>query len=126
MRLIAGEREGIYDVVEVDPDGGRFRTVFQPTGHVVFVYGREVKDFRSLDYDAIAMLNVSATQQIKKEKDAEVGALQQENRALRARLEILETRDKLRDERLSKLEHALDALAAARAPQPPGRTVSLK
>lgn len=36
----------------------------------MFVYGRQVEDFRTVDYDAIAMLNVSATQQIKKELDA--------------------------------------------------------
>ena len=31
---------------------------------MVFVYGREVKDFRNVDYEAIAMLNVSATQEL--------------------------------------------------------------
>ena len=36
----------------------------------MFVYGRQVEDLRTVDYDAIAMLNVSATQQIKKELDA--------------------------------------------------------
>ncbi len=36
------------------------------TGNV-FVYGREVNDFRSVDYEAISMLNVSATQQLVKE-----------------------------------------------------------
>ena len=30
----------------------------------VFVYGREVDDFHSVDYEAISMLNVSATQQL--------------------------------------------------------------
>jgi len=49
------------------------------------VYGREVKDFRSVDYDAIAMLNVSATQQLAKqlkEKDAKIAALDASNAAL--------------------------------------------
>ncbi len=57
----------------------------------LFVYGHEVNDFRTVDYDAIAMLNVSATQQVKREKDAEVNALQAEHTSLRARLERLES-----------------------------------
>lgn len=32
----------------------------------IFVYGREVDDFRAVDYDAISMLNVSATQELAK------------------------------------------------------------
>ena len=44
----------------------------------VFVYGREVNDFRTVDYDAISMLNVSATQaqqKIIKAQAAEIEAL---------------------------------------------------
>ena len=62
-----------------------------------------------MDYEAIAMLNVSATQQIKKEKDAEVKALQEENAALRARLDAQEKRlaaleagDQAREPRVAK------------------------
>ena len=32
----------------------------------VFVYGKEVNDFHVVDYDAVAMLNVSATQELHK------------------------------------------------------------
>jgi hypothetical protein len=49
-----------------------------------------------VDYNAIAMLNVSATQQLKKNQDAEVKALRDENSALKNRLETLEAQDKLR------------------------------
>jgi hypothetical protein len=62
VRLISGKNEGIYEVLEVAP--GKFRTDFSADGETVFVYGREVKDFRSVDYIAIAMLNVSATQEL--------------------------------------------------------------
>ncbi|HSR38339.1 MAG TPA: tail fiber domain-containing protein, partial [Phnomibacter sp.] len=34
------------------------------TGDKIFVYGTEVNDFNVVDYDAIAMLNVSATQEL--------------------------------------------------------------
>ena len=49
----------------------------------VFVYGREVSDFRTVDYEAIAMLNVSATQELFKL----ISALQNENEQLQTKLE---------------------------------------
>jgi hypothetical protein len=91
LKLItANGEEGIHEVLEVAQD--RFRIDFKPTGNKIFVYGREVKDFLTVDYEAISMLNVSATQQIKKEKDEEVKALQEENAALRGQLAEQEKR----------------------------------
>ena len=77
VRLISDKEQGIHEVLEVK--AGRFLTPFKPAGDQVFVYGREVNDFRSVDYDAIAMLNVSATQELArqlKEKDAKIAALE--------------------------------------------------
>ena len=107
VRLI-GEKgdEGICEVLEVRE--GAFRTAFQSATEKVFVYGREVKDFRTVDYGAITMLNVSATQQIKKEKDAEIAALKAANRALAQKVEALQARDQARETRLTRLENALD------------------
>jgi len=91
LKLITQQgEEGIYEVLEVAQD--RFRIDFKPVGNKIFVYGREVKDFLTVDYEAISMLNVSATQQIKKEKDEEVKALQEENTALRSQLAEQEKR----------------------------------
>ncbi|MBV8276764.1 MAG: tail fiber domain-containing protein, partial [Verrucomicrobia bacterium] len=45
------------------------------TGTKVFVYGHEVNDLRTLDYEAISMLNVSATQELAKR----VETLEQQN-----------------------------------------------
>lgn len=94
VRIISGkESSQIYEVLEVKKDA--FRVDFKPEsgklgskieGDQIFVFGREVKDFRTVDYEAISMLNVSATQQIKKEKDAEVKALKDENEMLKATL----------------------------------------
>jgi len=112
--------------LEVAPD--KFRVDFKSESEKVFVFGREVNDFRTLDYDAIAMLNVSATQQLKKEKDAEVKALQDQNAALRSqlaaqvkRLAELEAKDKSRDEKLAAIEMRLLS-----ADKPATRTASLK
>ena len=53
-------------------------------------------DFRTVDYDAIAMLNVSATQELVRKVDALQNKLDQtmaEKEALQKRLAALETRD---------------------------------
>jgi hypothetical protein len=104
VRLIAQEADGIFEVLEVSKD--RFRTQLKPEGGEVFVFGREVNDFRTVDYDAIAMLNVSATQQIKREKDSEIQTLRDENAALRRELAAkdasLETRLIALERRMSK------------------------
>jgi hypothetical protein len=114
VKLVTDSEASVYDVVEVEQT--RFRTTLQPGGEKVFVYGREVKDFRVIDYDAIAMLNVSATQEIKREKDAEVAALRTANAALAAtnaalerRLAEVETKDRVRDAKLSAIEKLLQS-----------------
>jgi hypothetical protein len=59
----------------------------------VFVYGRQVEDLRSVEYDALGMLNLSATQEIDRrvtrleELLEEVEALRAENTQLRQRFE---------------------------------------
>ncbi len=65
-----------------------------------FVYGKWVDDYRMVDYDAIAMLNVSATQELAKE----VGALQQRIAELQAENTALKSAF---EQRLQKLEASL-------------------
>jgi hypothetical protein len=57
-----------------------------PNGSV-FVFGKEVDDFHSIDYDAITMLNTSATQAVVKQ----LNGLETKHAALKARFEALET-----------------------------------
>lgn len=101
VKVISEKNEEIVaEVLEVS--AGRFRPERLPEGKKVFVYGREVNDFRSVDYEAIAMLNVSATQEIKREKDAEIAALKK-------RVAELEARDRVRDAKLASIEKLLNA-----------------
>lgn len=61
----------------------------------VFVYGRQVDDVRSVDYDAIAMLNVSATQELHRRMvtaQNEAAAKEKRVAELERRLEALEMR----------------------------------
>ena len=125
VRLIAEKGgEKIEEVLEIAP--GKFRTAFPSTGEKVFVYGRQVNDFRTVDYDAIAMLNVSATQELARKLEAEnatVLALQKETAVLKAALEAqrndfeqqLASRaagDKARDEQIAIMAKLLETRTA--------------
>ena len=85
VRLIGPDSDGVYEVLDAAPD--RFRTAFAGRGDQVFVYGREVTDFRMVDYEAIAMLNVSATQELHRrieEQASDLARLRQQLSALEA------------------------------------------
>lgn len=101
VRLITQQGQRADHVV-LEIKNGKFRTDFSGDSGQVFVYGREVKDFRSVDYEAIAMLNVSATQELARKvaaRDAEIAQLT-------AKLAALEVRDQNREARLARLESA--------------------
>jgi hypothetical protein len=55
-------------------------TTKETLGDKVFVYGKQWLDMKSVDYDAIAMLNVSDTQELAKK----IEALEAENAKLKA------------------------------------------
>jgi len=73
-----------------------FIVEFDHKPEAFFVYGQEVDDFHTVDYDAISMLNVSATQELAKQ----VETLQEENKQLKKQLESM----KSLEARLSDLE----------------------
>lgn len=71
------------------PDPNRLVIADDPAlGSEVFVYGSQVPDFRSVDYEALTTLNVSATQELHRELDQ----LKTENTELKDRLRRLEER----------------------------------
>jgi hypothetical protein len=94
VRLIYPGGEGLHEVLETR--GGAFLVGLDANVTEVFVFGREVPDVRSVDYDAIAMLNVSATQELHRrvialesaaaEKDAEISRLDERLRLIEQRL----------------------------------------
>jgi len=105
VKLIGTKEEGVFEVLE--SKDGKIRTGFKPEDGKVFVYGREVNDFRTVDYEAIAMLNVSATQQLKREKDAEIKVRDEKIAALESKLADMATKEKEQEARLARLEQAL-------------------
>jgi hypothetical protein len=98
VKLIGKTDQSVHEVLEIR-DGA-----FRPDGKVndeeVFVYGREVSDFRTVDYDAIAMLNVSATQELARQ----LKTVQDENAALRRELAA---KDESFEDRLIALERRM-------------------
>ena len=114
VKLVGKTGQSMHEVLAVRD--GAFRPDGKMDAEQVFVYGREAKDFRVVDYDAIAMLNVSATQQVKREKDAEIQTLRDENAALRRELAA---KDASLETRLIALERRMSAEGAT-------ETVSLK
>lgn len=111
VRVIGMDEQTESTVAEVK-DGG-FRLADLPAGDEVFVYGREVSDFRTVDYEAIAMLNVSATQELARRNLA----LEQRVRELEGRIEAVGAKSAAAlSARIEKLEALLSAVRVAEAP----------
>ena len=53
----------VVKVLEIKEDGIKVDSNFEGE---VFVYGKEVNDYKTVDYDALSMLNISATQELYK------------------------------------------------------------
>ena len=99
IRIVTEGREyEIFEVLEVKKD--KFRASFKAVhkdmhgketeAKDVLVYGREVDDFHMMDYNALTTLNISATQQIKRDSDTAEEALRKENELLRTKVAEME------------------------------------
>jgi hypothetical protein len=76
----------------------------------IFVYGKEISDFRTVDYDRIFTMNVSATQELARQLDAlkaENALLKSDNAALKSANHQLEASVDKIDARLRSLENKL-------------------
>ena len=102
VKIITENSNEIYNVIEAELT--RFKVAFENSefnDQKVFVYGREVHDFHTVDYGAIAMLNVSATQELANrvggqqriiEKQQEIiQTLKAENADMKSKMERVET-----------------------------------
>ncbi|MEZ4849528.1 MAG: tail fiber domain-containing protein [Bacteroidia bacterium] len=103
VKIITEEKAEVYHVVEVEQN--RFKVAMESPSLLsgqVFVYGREVDDFHTVDYEALSMLNVSATQELVRQlggqqriieqQQAEIDSQKSEIEALRAKVSNFETR----------------------------------
>jgi len=70
----------------------------------IFVYGKQVKDFHTVDYDRIFTLNVSATQELARKVELlekENAALKTENSSMKASVEKFDARLRVLESKLS-------------------------
>ena len=108
VRLVGNDWEVKSEVTEVREQG--FTVKDEVKDGEVFVYGRQVRDLRSIDYEAISMLNVSATQELARQikaQAAENGQLRAENAELRKQLAAMKADAAAADERLARIESLL-------------------
>ena len=88
VKIISEKSAEVYEVIEVESDRFKVSTSEPDAWAKVFVYGREVDDFHTVDYEAISMLNVSATQELKRMIDQQKTQIESQ----KTKIEILETR----------------------------------
>ena len=117
VKLISKESNAIYEVQAVRE--GAFQVDLADSDEV-FVYGREVDDFHTVDYEAIAMLNISATQAQQRiiaaqqselaVLKAQVAAQQSEITALKSENNKLASQNRAFENRFAQIEQALQEL----------------
>ena len=97
VKLIFESNDELVEVTEVNNNA--FKVATDKQGKV-FVYGKEVNDFHTVDYEALAMLNISATQELLKRLED----LENQNSNLRANNEAFKKDQAEIKNRLDKLE----------------------
>jgi len=111
VKLITDGGQEIHEVLEAGLE--RFRVALEHDGNV-FVYGREVDDFHAVDYEAIAMLNVSATQELHRRLQTQQEEIASQRREI---VSLRNGRDSLRAE-MDELRRTVATLAAKSANPP--------
>ncbi|NOT38306.1 MAG: tail fiber domain-containing protein [Saprospiraceae bacterium] len=106
LKCFEGRNYREIEVIEVK-DEYTFTVKAETDPKEVFVYGKYVDDFRAVDYDAIAMLNVSATQELIRKVEALEAAnalLNKSNDSLLKENKMLKDATSSIEARLQKLE----------------------
>ena len=122
VRVIGEANEKVETKVLAVPSETSFTIDLPKPETKLFVYGPEVQDLRSVDYEALAMLNLSATQELARQ----VEALQAANAGLQARL-ASQASASASTSTLSELQASLQALRAeVQTLRAAGTTASLR
>jgi hypothetical protein len=93
VRLITSKNPELAVMVHVQNDKSFTVETKEPLGEKVFVYGKECLYLKAVDYEAISMLNVSATQELAKKVDA-LEKLNSDFQGQAKRLTAVEERDR--------------------------------
>jgi len=109
IRLITEKNQNLRAVARVVNDRTFTVEPHEPLGDKVFVYGKECIDLQGVDYDAISMLNVSATQELAKQ----VEILKKQNSDLQNETKRLTAVEGQESGRIAEQQAAIAALKAA-------------
>lgn len=85
VKLIFWDKQEIFNVMAVNQTGFKVNTDYEGE---LFVYGRQVRNFHTIDYQAISMLNVSATQELNRT----IEQLKKQNSMQSEEIEILKNK----------------------------------
>jgi hypothetical protein len=112
VRLCLPRDQKTFDIVRIDTDNIFTVKGWSEQGEEgeCFVYGKEVSDFKEIDYDRIHNLNVSATQELARQLEQ----LRAENAELRIKYDSMLRASEAVNGRLAKLEALLDSGASKR------------
>ena len=107
VRLCLPRDQKTFDIVRIDTDNIFTVKGWSEQGEEgeCFVYGKEVRDFKEIDYDRIHNLNVSATQELARQLEQ----LRAENAELRSKYDNMLRASEAVNGRLAKLEALLDS-----------------
>lgn len=117
VRLLRDDGEIISEVTAIQKDG--FRVKDEVKDGELFVYGHRVDDLRVVEYEAIAMLNVSATQELHRTIQQQAAALKkltEEKAALEQELTAARDLNTRQETRLAAIEKALELKTTASTP----------
>ena len=106
VRLILGTEVKEVAVAVIDEKTFYVAGWDEPIVKSLFIYGKKVNDFRTVDYDQIFSASVGAIQELSKK----VAALEAENEALETKNATLEKRMHAEEETMNKMEARLDAV----------------
>lgn len=117
VRIIAESNDQVYEVSAIEESasptaeaGARFQVSPALPDGKVFVYGREVNDFRTVDYDALSMLHISATQELIRKVESqgeELARLREDLAKARKERQQLTAHVSEMDSRLARMEGML-------------------
>ncbi len=104
IKLISNDKIYEREVIEVlSATEFKVKTTLK-TNNQLFVFGKQVNDFRAVDYDRIFVLGISAIQELYKELEA----LKAENNNLKAENTSIKTTVQENSERLKNLERLIE------------------
>ncbi len=99
VKIMTEKEEKLCNVLDITEGGFKIELVEKEK---IFVYGKEVHDFHTVDYEALSTLNISATQELAKR----LLQLEKENSVYDQRLQKVESQEK----RIELLESKIEQL----------------